>query len=71
MEQRDQNIETTSIVREFAKDTISLKELYQKFQKKEMEYKIYVVREDQFPENEAFEIVGILLWWIKNWSPCA
>jgi serine/threonine protein kinase len=60
MEQIDQNTETTSIVREFTKDSISLRELYQKFQKQEMEYKIYVVRQDQFPENEAFEIVGIL-----------
>ncbi|MFC2146240.1 FHA domain-containing protein [Acidobacteriota bacterium] len=60
MEQIDQLVDKNSIVREFARDTISLKELYQKFQKKDVDYKIYVVKENQYPETDAFELVGIL-----------
>jgi serine/threonine protein kinase len=60
MEQIDQRVDKNSIVREFDRDTISLKELYQKFQKKDVDYKIYVVKENQYPESDAFELVGIL-----------
>jgi serine/threonine protein kinase len=60
MEQIDQRADKNSIVREFARDTISLKELYQKFQKNDVDYKIYVVKENQYPESDAFELVGIL-----------
>ena len=59
MEQIDQGVKN-SIVREFDRDTISLKELYQKFQKKDVDYKIYVIKENQYPEIDAFELVGIL-----------
>ena len=60
MTQIDKNVDTDSIIREFAGENISLTELYQKFQQKDIEYKIYVVRENQFHQNEVFEIVGIL-----------
>ncbi|UCH98240.1 MAG: FHA domain-containing protein [Candidatus Aminicenantes bacterium] len=60
MEQIDQRVDKNSIIREFARDTISLEELYQKFQEKEVDHKIYVVKEDQFAETEVFELVGIL-----------
>ena len=60
MEQIDQRVDTNSIIREFARDTISMEELYQKFQKKDVDYKIYVVKENQYPDTEAFELVGIL-----------
>ncbi len=60
MEQIDQRVDTDSILREFARDTISLEELYQKFQKKDVDYKIYVVKENQYPEIETFELVGTL-----------
>jgi len=54
------NSETASVKREFERDTISLDDLFQKFQKKDIDYKIYLVRESQYRENEIFEIVGIL-----------
>ena len=60
MEQIDHKTDPYSIVREFDRESISLKELYQKFQKKDIDYKVYVVRENQYPENEEFELVGIL-----------
>lgn len=60
MEQIDQRLDKNSIVREFARETISLKELYQKFQKKDVDYKIYVVKENQYLETDTFELVGIL-----------
>jgi serine/threonine protein kinase len=60
MEQIDQRVDKNSILREFDRDTISLKELYQKFQKKDVDYKIYVIKENQYPEIDAFELVGIL-----------
>jgi serine/threonine protein kinase len=60
MEQIDKRVDTNSIVREFARDTISLDELYQKFQEKDVDYKIYVVKENQYPDIETFELVGIL-----------
>ncbi|MGE5339983.1 MAG: protein kinase domain-containing protein [Candidatus Omnitrophota bacterium] len=52
--------ESDSVKREFERETISLENLFQKFQKKDMDYKIYLVRENQYRENEVFEIVGIL-----------
>lgn len=60
MEQIDQSVDKNSIVREFDRDTISLKELYQKFQKEDVDYKVYVIKENQYPETDAFELVGIL-----------
>ncbi len=60
MGQIDQHVDTNSILREFARDTISLDELYQRFHEKEVDYKIYVVKEDQYPETDAVELVGIL-----------
>lgn len=54
------NVETASVKREFDRESISLEELFRKFQKKDIDYKIYLVRENRYRENEIFEIVGIL-----------
>ena len=56
----EQHEETTSIKREFDRETLSLAELYHKFQKKDIDYKIYLVRESPYRDDEIFEIVGIL-----------
>ncbi len=56
----EQHEETTSIKREFDRETLTLAELYHKFQKKDIDYKIYLVRESPYRDDEIFEIVGIL-----------
>lgn len=56
----EQHEETASIKREFETETLTLAELYHKFQKKDIDYKIYLVRESPYRDDEIFEIVGIL-----------
>lgn len=60
MTQIDQREDTASIKREFERETISVGDLYQKFQKKDIDYKIYLVRENPYGQDEIFELVGIL-----------
>lgn len=60
MGQTEQDTESTSRKQEFASEKISLEELFQKFQKKELDHKIYLVRENPYDEDEVFEIVGNL-----------
>jgi serine/threonine protein kinase len=60
MDKTEQQEETTSIKREFERETISLSELYNKFQKKDIDYKVYLVRESPYRDDEIFELVGTL-----------
>lgn len=60
MDKTEQHEETTSIKREFERETISLAELYNKFQKKDIDYKVYLVRESPYRDDEIFELVGTL-----------
>ncbi|MDQ1352913.1 MAG: hypothetical protein QG657_3219 [Acidobacteriota bacterium] len=60
MTQMEQREEIASIKREFERETISVGDLYQKFQKKDIDYKIYLVRENPYGQDEIFELVGIL-----------
>lgn len=60
MGQTGQRTETTSRKQEFAGEKISLEELFQKFQKNDIDHKIYLVRESPYDEDEVFEIVGNL-----------
>ena len=59
-DKNNKNENPASIIREFERESISLGELYEQFQKKDIDYKIYVVRENRASENELFEIVGAL-----------
>ena len=60
MTQMEQREDIASIKREFERETISVGDLYQKFQKKDIDYKIYLVRENPYGQDEIFELVGIL-----------
>lgn len=60
MTQIEKREDIASIKREFERETISVKDLYQKFQKKDIDYKIYLVRENPYGQDEIFELVGIL-----------
>jgi hypothetical protein len=60
MNQIELSQETASVKREFERESISLAELYRKFQEKDIDYKIYLVRENRYGQDEVFEIVGLL-----------
>jgi len=56
----NKNDNSASIIREFEGENISLNDLFRHFQNKDIDNKIYVVRENRTNENELFEIVGAL-----------
>ncbi len=60
MNQIELSEETASVKREFEKESISLEELYRKFQEKDLDYKVYLCRENRYGQDEVFEIVGNL-----------
>jgi serine/threonine protein kinase len=60
MNQLELSEETASVKREVERESISLEELYRKFQEKDLDYKIYLCRENRYGQDEVFEIVGNL-----------
>jgi serine/threonine protein kinase len=60
MVQTGQQAEPGSIKREYEREYISVEELYRKFQQKDLDYKVFLVRENPYGQEEIFEIVGIL-----------
>jgi serine/threonine protein kinase len=60
MNQMELSEETASVKREVERESISLEELYRKFQERDLDYKIYLCRENRYGQDEVFELVGIL-----------